>query len=65
MTAQGIAGHHLGLAVGGSGVEIIDTVGDGIIDHGVDGFLVQAAAATEAAASGDGRKTHAAQAEHA
>ena len=66
MAAQRIAGHHLGLAIGRCGVEVIDTVGDGIIDHRVDGFLVQGLVAAEAASAAALRgQAHAAQTEHA
>ena len=42
MAAQGDAGGHLRLAleVGRRRIEIVDTVGDGIVDHLVDGLLV-------------------------
>ena len=41
MTAERLARHDLRFAIGGSGVEIIDAVGDGVVNHGIDGFLVQ------------------------
>ena len=61
MAAQGLACNDLRLAVGGSGVEIVHTMGDGVIDHRVDGVLVKRlAAAVAASAAGERRQTHAA-----
>ena len=59
VAAQGPAGHDLGLTVCRSRVEVIDSVGDGIIDHSVDGVLVKATGAAL------GRKAHTAEAEQA
>ena len=66
MAAEGLARHDLGLAVCGSGVKVVDTVGDGVIDHRVDGILVQRLAAAEAAsAAALCRQAHTSQTEHA
>ena len=40
MTAQRTAGNDFRLAISRSGIEIVDTMGYGIIDHFVDGSLV-------------------------
>ena len=61
MAAQGLARHDFRFAIGWSGVEVVHAVGDGVIDHRVDGVLVKGlAAAVAASAAGERRQTHAA-----
>ena len=64
MPAEGIACDNLGLAVGRRRVEVVDTVGDRIVDHLVYGLLVQTAAVTAATAR-KRRQAHATEAEEA